>query len=125
MKKLKKCYICKKDLPLSDFWDSTYHGDGKQPHCIPCGKEYYKAYMAKYRETPGHQAYRQQYYIENRKTIRQQQKRYYLNNKGKIQKKKSEWCGNNKDRIGDYNREYYQKNRERISKQRKAARAAL
>lgn len=43
----KKCYKCKKDLPLCEFKKHCKRKDGLQPDCILCQKEYRKLHYVK------------------------------------------------------------------------------
>lgn len=44
---LKKCYRCKQELPLSEFWKNKKSKDGLRPDCKKCGGEIYRKWFLK------------------------------------------------------------------------------
>lgn len=46
MIEMKRCPMCKRVLPLSDFPPNSARKNGRYEYCRPCKRDYDRAYMA-------------------------------------------------------------------------------
>ena len=90
MTELKKCPLCKRDLPLSEFGNNKSTPTGKQPRCKECFRITLKKYLAtpagkkkaaasvhKYQKTDEGKASAKRCQVKRQKAITEQ--RYYNN----------------------------------------------
>lgn len=95
----KKCFKCKRVLPLESFYNCKRSKDGKQSECKECCS------------IRGSKIYR-----ENKEKIKEKHRKYYSENKEAIRKKAKETYAQNANRIRSRNKAYRIKNREEILK---------
>lgn len=101
-----RCYMCKKDLPVENFWKDKSRSRGYCGRCKECSRIYARKRVAKNREGYRKKAKRyydnneekvkernSKYYYDNRKKILAKQKVQYALYKGEIKRKPCEVCG--------------------------------
>lgn len=94
---MKVCNRCKKNKPLSAYYNKKDSKDGKATICKECRKVQDKAYYQKNRELKI--AYAKQWEKDNPEKRREIARRHYLKNQEYYQKKDQEWFQKNKARL--------------------------
>lgn len=76
--KTKKCYKCKKEKPLSEFYKNKSKSDGYCSECIDCNRKLSKKYNENNKEKIKKK--RKKYYEENKSIILEKNKKLYNRN---------------------------------------------
>ena len=96
----KKCYICKKEKPLKEFWKNKARHDGLNNRCKDCEKEYARTKRER-----------------NPEGYKNKANRYYQKNKEKINKKRKEWFKKNRYKLNAHKKVHYALKVGKIKKQ--------
>lgn len=107
---MKRCTMCKLELPESDFAKNRSKPDGLNSECKSCCKER----LAKY-------------YQKNKASIQKKHKSYLDEHKDAIAKYQNvyqkQYEEQNKEELKKYRKEYYEKNKKGIDAKRRSAKA--
>lgn len=105
----KKCYGCKKRLPLILFNKNKSFKDGLEVRCRPCRKLDWKKNYIKYKEK--HLLRASKYAKQNIELVRYNRKKYYLKNKELEYENNKKWVKNNISRRRSANKNLYNLNK--------------
>ncbi|MCL5952007.1 MAG: hypothetical protein M1132_09855 [Chloroflexi bacterium] len=139
--KRKRCRICRRIKPLTEFYRVEHRKDGHRSECKLCFREMVKRAQAKTRQQRlikqrewyrTHRdyfvKYRRRYRIEHRKELKAYHQKYYAEHKDYFRKKKEEYKRDQKKlaQRRAYNKEWSRRFRTtaRLVKQKKEAKKA-
>lgn len=117
--KNKKCYKCKIEKPISEYYKNKSQKDGYTGACKNCTKLDQRVYRQNNKKKI---AKRNKNYRENNKeTIAKQNKRYREDpkNQDKIKAYKEKYKKKNKKKIAEKDKQYREKNRDKINAKRR------
>jgi hypothetical protein len=109
MKNSKKCNYCKVEKSVSEYSKQARSKRGLQGECRSCNK------LRRDARTEERKAYQEIYYVNNKQSLLDSQKRRDSFRKEEISKNKKEHYKKNKDLLANYKREYRRLNPGRIN----------